>query len=84
MSDVVVVALVTGGLALTGSVFVAVLNFAGTRHAQVSQARQELVDDQRERIGMLTDERDELRAQVRDLEDKVERLEGRPTRRTTT
>lgn len=83
MSDVVLVAVVTGGLALTGTVFVAILAHSGTRQAQVSHARQELVDDQRERIGMLTTERDELRTQVHDLQTKLAERDGRPARRTT-
>lgn len=74
MSEPVLLVLIPAFLAFAGSVIVAILNLS-------RQAGRDLVDDQRERIAMLTAERDELRTQVRDMEAIVEASEHRPTRR---
>jgi cell division protein FtsB len=73
VSETVVLVLIPAIAGLFGTVVVAILNLS-------RQAGRDLVEDQRERIAMLTDERDELRTQVRDLEAKVRHHEGRPTR----
>lgn len=74
MPEAVVLVLIPAVAGLFGTVIVAILNLS-------RQAGRDLVDDQKERIAMLTTERDELRTQVRDLEAKVGQHEGRPTRR---
>lgn len=73
MSEPVLLVLIPAFLAFAGSVIVAILNLSRL-------AGRDLVEDQRERITMLMDERDELRNQVRNLEAKVCHHEGRPTR----
>lgn len=76
MSEPVLLVLIPAFLAFTGTVIAAILNIS-------RQSGRDLVVDQRERIAMLTDERDELRTQVRDLEAKVRHHERRPTRGTS-
>jgi hypothetical protein len=74
VSEAVLLVLIPAAIGFSGTVVVAILNLS-------RQSGRDLVDDQRERIALLTTERDELRVQVRDLEAKVGEYEGRPTRR---